>query len=146
MKLEQQITTAALAGRAGQRDFVDSLSRHWAGLISSVDTLLAAVADLTRGATRATARDGVHTTVSAEIGTAFGADSDWQKRAALGHGVGGASKNSQHRPRNSAAYSSCSASRSRSASTEHNRRSLERRCPPDPSDSKIPGQHPTPRN
>jgi energy-coupling factor transporter ATP-binding protein EcfA2 len=91
MKLEQQIT-AALAGRAGQRDFVDSLSRHWAGLISSVDTLLAAVADLTRGATTATARAGVHTTVFADIGTAFGADSDWQKRAAalsakLAHGA-----------------------------------------------------------
>jgi hypothetical protein len=78
MNIEQQITVA-LAGRAGQRDFVDSLSRYWTSLTSSFDDLFAAVADLTRGA--ATARDSAHATVFSDIGTAFGAGSDWQKRA-----------------------------------------------------------------
>ena len=41
-------------------------------------------------------------------------------------------KTLEHQPRNSAAYSSCSASPSRSASTQRNQRSHERRSPPDP--------------
>ena len=81
MNIEQQITVA-LAGRADQRDFVDSLSRSWTGLSSSFDALLAAAADLTRGAATATAQDSAHATVFGDIGTAFGGGSDWQKRAA----------------------------------------------------------------
>ena len=41
-------------------------------------------------------------------------------------------ENSQHQPRNSAACLTCSASRSRSASTQRNQRSHERRSPPGP--------------
>jgi hypothetical protein len=81
VNIEQQITVA-LAGRADQRDFVDSLSRSWTGLTSSFDALLAAAADLTRGAATATAQDSAHATVFGDIGTAFGGGSDWQKRAA----------------------------------------------------------------
>jgi hypothetical protein len=81
VNIEQQITVA-LAGRADQRDFVDSLSRYWTGLTSSFEALLAAAADLTRGAATATAQDGAHATVFGDIGMAFGGGSDWQERAA----------------------------------------------------------------
>ena len=81
MTIEQQIT-AALVGRAAQRDFVDSLSRYWSGLTSSFDALLPAVADMTRGAATAMASDSAHATVFGDISTAFEAGSDWQKRAA----------------------------------------------------------------
>ena len=93
MNIEQQIT-AALAGRAGQRDFVDSLSRYWTDLAASFDALLTAAADLTREAATATAGDGPHSAVFTDIGGAFGSGSDWQKHAAAlsGRLAGGAGR------------------------------------------------------
>ena len=92
MDVQQQIR-AALAGREAQREFVENLAGDWNTLTASVRVLVSSIVDLTRAAAAAPAADSAHVAVFDGIRSSFGADGDWQKRAAelseeLGDGAG----------------------------------------------------------
>jgi len=80
LNIEQQIT-AALAGRAAQRDFVDNLTMSWEGLADSFTALVSSAADLTRAAAVARPPDDAHAGVFADLGRYLDGHADWRERA-----------------------------------------------------------------
>ena len=81
MDIQQQIN-AALAGRATQHDFVDSLADRWNGLAASFSALVTRVIELSRTASAAQDKDSTRAAVFDGIRDYFGTDGDWQGRAA----------------------------------------------------------------
>jgi hypothetical protein len=81
MRLEEQIT-AALAGRAAQRSFVDDLASNWGTLSSSFIALSLAAADLARAAGSARPADSAHAKAFGELDRFLAARGDWRQRAA----------------------------------------------------------------
>ncbi len=81
MDIQQQINTA-LAGRATQRDFVDSLADRWNGLTASFNALVVLITELARTASAAQAKDSTRAAVFDGIRDYFGTDGDWQSRTA----------------------------------------------------------------
>jgi hypothetical protein len=79
--IQQQIN-AALAGRAGQRDFVDGLADNWNALAESFKTLASSAAELARASAVTHAPDLGHAKLFDSLGRYFATDSDWRKQAA----------------------------------------------------------------
>jgi hypothetical protein len=79
--IQEQIS-AALAGRASQRDFVDNLAGRWTGLTASFNALISSVAELARAAAASQAPDSTRAAVFDGIRGYVGIGGDWQQRAA----------------------------------------------------------------
>ena len=79
--IQQQIN-AALAGRAGQRDFVDKLVNNWNTLAESFKAMASSAAELARASAVAKPPDPGHANLFDSLGRYFATDSDWRKRAA----------------------------------------------------------------
>jgi len=79
--IQQQIN-AALAGRAGQRDFVDKLVSNWNALAESFKTVVTSAAELARSSASAQAPDQGHAKLFDSLGRYFATDSDWRKQTA----------------------------------------------------------------
>jgi energy-coupling factor transporter ATP-binding protein EcfA2/outer membrane lipoprotein SlyB len=81
VNIQQQIN-AALAGRAGQRDFVDKLAGNWEALAESFGTLVSAAAALARASAAAAPSDPEYAKVFDSVGGSLAPGSDWRKKAA----------------------------------------------------------------
>jgi energy-coupling factor transporter ATP-binding protein EcfA2 len=81
VNIQQQIN-AALAGRAGQRDFVDRLAGSWEALAESFGTMVSSAAELARASAAAQPPDREYAKLFDSVGGYLAPGSDWRQRAA----------------------------------------------------------------
>jgi hypothetical protein len=79
VEIKEQIS-AALAGRAGQRDFVGKLTTQWDTLTDSFKTLVLSAADLAHAAAAAQP-ESKYAPLFGSVDRYFATGSDWRKRA-----------------------------------------------------------------
>ncbi len=81
MSIEQQIA-AALAGRAAQREFVDSLAQSWEQLSGTWAGLVTSAGDLGAAAAGTRSPDRAEAGVFSDLARYLAADAGWRERAA----------------------------------------------------------------